>query len=318
MSRFFFARQEKKVRGQTLVEFALVMPIFLLMVLGVIEFGRLMATVSSVYSAAREAARYGSASAYYRDCEGITAAANRVGFIAAPLEIKIGYYDSDSNPNITFPLPIPHDCPTYIYNPGAKAIPRIVVLVTSRFKFLFLSLPEFPISSQSVRTIVDQVAFDEEIDQPPSDEAPCSFISASPGIPNNTSSPYSFKIINGSNPLIEYTVHKVKVKWVAYSHNKYNLLNQILFGSSTVLASPTNPQNISGDFEWSDGGVGNVRSTLGITPLKFTFTLNAQNAFAVTDALVTLSYTDPDTSQESNIIYCTLKPGQTAVNVSAP
>ena len=51
-----------KSRGQGLLEFALALPIFLLLVLGVIEFGRLLAVVSSVTTAAREGARYGSAS----------------------------------------------------------------------------------------------------------------------------------------------------------------------------------------------------------------------------------------------------------------
>ena len=47
-------------RGQTTVEFALTLPILLLLMFGVIEFGRLLMTFSAVFSAAREAARYGA------------------------------------------------------------------------------------------------------------------------------------------------------------------------------------------------------------------------------------------------------------------
>ncbi len=47
--------------GQGMVEFALALPIFLLLVFGVIEAGHLLMTYSAVYSAAREGARYGAA-----------------------------------------------------------------------------------------------------------------------------------------------------------------------------------------------------------------------------------------------------------------
>jgi hypothetical protein len=73
-------------RGQGMVEFALAIPLFLLLVFGVFEFGRLLMTYSAVFSAAREAARYGSAvgvndinTPYDHDCDGMRAAAVRVG-----------------------------------------------------------------------------------------------------------------------------------------------------------------------------------------------------------------------------------------------
>ena len=76
----------RKGRGQGMVEFALALPIFLLLVLGVIEFGRLLMTYSAVFSAAREASRYGAAVGtnplgvpFDHDCDGIRAAAVRVG-----------------------------------------------------------------------------------------------------------------------------------------------------------------------------------------------------------------------------------------------
>lgn len=45
-------------RGQALVEFAIVFPIFLLMLLSTIEFGRYVYTVQVLNNAAREGARY--------------------------------------------------------------------------------------------------------------------------------------------------------------------------------------------------------------------------------------------------------------------
>lgn len=47
--------------GQALVEFALVVPLFLLLVLGVIEGGRLVFTYHEVSAAAKEGARYAAA-----------------------------------------------------------------------------------------------------------------------------------------------------------------------------------------------------------------------------------------------------------------
>jgi TadE-like protein len=45
-------------RGQTLVEFAIVIPIFLTLLMGVVDFGRVVWAQSSLASAAREAARF--------------------------------------------------------------------------------------------------------------------------------------------------------------------------------------------------------------------------------------------------------------------
>ena len=87
-------------RGQGLVEFALILPVFLLLILGIIEFGRLMVTYSSISTASRDAARYAISAGdtlggipHYHDCLGIRAAAERVS-IFAELSIVITY-DAD-------------------------------------------------------------------------------------------------------------------------------------------------------------------------------------------------------------------------------
>src|SRR5512135_3039955 len=75
--------------AQGMVEFALVLPILLLVIFAVFAFGHLFFTYSSVVSASREAARWGSASGVseslrprYSDCDSIRAAAVRVGTFA--------------------------------------------------------------------------------------------------------------------------------------------------------------------------------------------------------------------------------------------
>jgi len=50
-------RGDKSVRGQSLVEFALVLPVFLLLLIGVTEFGRAWMTRNILTGASREAVR---------------------------------------------------------------------------------------------------------------------------------------------------------------------------------------------------------------------------------------------------------------------
>ncbi len=167
--------ENRRKGGQGMLEFALALPVFMMLVLGVIEFGRLLAVVSSVTTAAREGARYGAAAGLnsgspevpvYNDCQGMRDAARRVGFFAGiqDTDIHIGYYDIDSSAVV--PDPGGYDgtkqctgtTSTYSYDPANG--PRVVMRVSVQFKFLFLSLPAFPISSQSARTIVSQVEMD--------------------------------------------------------------------------------------------------------------------------------------------------------------
>jgi TadE-like protein len=62
-------------KGQSLVEFALVMPLLLVMLLGIMEFGRAWHISQIVTDAARQGARAG---AIYRQADSVNAAAGRV------------------------------------------------------------------------------------------------------------------------------------------------------------------------------------------------------------------------------------------------
>lgn len=54
--------------GQSLVEFALVLPIFLLLLFGLIDIGRFVYTANALNQAAREGARFGSVAAWSAKC----------------------------------------------------------------------------------------------------------------------------------------------------------------------------------------------------------------------------------------------------------
>jgi Flp pilus assembly protein TadG len=56
-------RDRRRSRGQSLVEFALVFPLFMLLVFGLVDLGRLVYANNALAEAAREGARWGSVQA---------------------------------------------------------------------------------------------------------------------------------------------------------------------------------------------------------------------------------------------------------------
>ena len=76
------------IKAQAMVEFALVLPILLLVIVGLLEVGRAIFMYSALFSAAREGVRYGSAAGnnligvpLYQDCAGIREAARTAGIL---------------------------------------------------------------------------------------------------------------------------------------------------------------------------------------------------------------------------------------------
>jgi Flp pilus assembly protein TadG len=60
--------RRRRSPGQALVEFALVFPIFLLVLFGLIDVGRYVYTANAINQGAREGARYGSVADYATGC----------------------------------------------------------------------------------------------------------------------------------------------------------------------------------------------------------------------------------------------------------
>ena len=69
-------RRIKQNRGQSLVEFALVLPLLMILVFGIIDFGMGLRSYISLTNATREGARFaaigGSAGVYPGNCDGVT------------------------------------------------------------------------------------------------------------------------------------------------------------------------------------------------------------------------------------------------------
>lgn len=82
--------------GQELVEFALILPLLLLLFLGIIEVGRLMLSYNTIANAAREGARYGIVDP--TNAAGIEAAAGEliIGLACDPLSVGPPVVDATS------------------------------------------------------------------------------------------------------------------------------------------------------------------------------------------------------------------------------
>jgi Flp pilus assembly protein TadG len=83
-------------RGQALVEFALVLPALLLLMLGIMEFGRAVYASNALANAAREGARYGIINP--TDTSGIQAhaLATAVGLSLSPDSVSVAFPDVQS------------------------------------------------------------------------------------------------------------------------------------------------------------------------------------------------------------------------------
>jgi len=160
--RIFVHRQG----GQGLVEFVLVLPILLLIVLGVIEFSYFMVNYVGVTTASREAARYGAAVGDtstaqdippYADCDGIRAAARRVSTLRylEDKAISITYEDTTGS-TICLPLPPATSC---CPPPAISLGDRIVVTVRIDYNPLMpvIQIPANEILSVTRRTILKGV-----------------------------------------------------------------------------------------------------------------------------------------------------------------
>jgi hypothetical protein len=199
-----FLNNKRNEYAQGFVEFALAVPILLIVVYGLLEVGRLLFIYSSTVSAARQAVRYGAVTGVndggvmrYQDCAGIRAAARSVGFITRfdDSEIDI-FYDTGPDPD-TGVIPAPFaTCNGVDY---LAVVPqngdRLFVSVSTDFAPVISLVPLDPITieSSSSRTIL--VDIDIDVTAPPSGwdgstSTPSNTPTSTPtNTPTNTSTP---------------------------------------------------------------------------------------------------------------------------------
>jgi len=154
---------DRSDRGATLVEFAIVLPLLTLMLLGIIDAARLVAANNSVRTVSREAARYGSAvgdngsgTLQFVDCAGIRSAGLALSSTTdlSPADIVVTY---DSGPSTvalaTCPVGGPDPDPSVIAHGH-----RIVVTTSTAFQPITPLVGEFfngiTVSSTDRRSIL--------------------------------------------------------------------------------------------------------------------------------------------------------------------
>jgi hypothetical protein len=151
----------KKENAQGMVEFALILPILMMLMLGIVEFGRLIFVYASVTSASREGARYGSAVgdvggvSRYLDCDGIRNAALKAGqFAGLELDdISIQYDDGTAVKEAACP-------PTERINLADRVVVSAGINFQPIVPLIDIFFPEdgFDINSTTARTIIKEVA----------------------------------------------------------------------------------------------------------------------------------------------------------------
>jgi Flp pilus assembly protein TadG len=148
--------RSRHTSGQALVEFALVIPIILMLMMGIVDFGRLMFALVSISNATREASRYASVRGsdldgenQITDCDGIASIARGTAFLFELNSITVSY---ERNGTVYATCASP---------PSAEALQmgdRVVVSTTATIRILTPMIsnivPAFPVWFTSARTIV--------------------------------------------------------------------------------------------------------------------------------------------------------------------
>ena len=157
----------KKEQAQGMVEFALSLPLLLMLFFGIIEFGRLLFFYSATVTATREAARFGSAAGisdggteFYKDCNGIRSAATRIGELVGigNSDISIHYDRPEDTPLGEFA-----DCdPAFSINVAGERIKvgdRIIIRIAAQFQPVvpLVNVPPLTLQSETKRTILEDV-----------------------------------------------------------------------------------------------------------------------------------------------------------------
>jgi len=125
---------KRQLVGQTIIEFALLLPVFLLLIVGFFDLGRAVFYYSSLTNAVRETARYAVVNHDRTEAKLREMVLDKYAFAINPNDIiiEIGYYQEDDDLNQ--PPPAPGADPiftnisikaTYIFDPVTPFIERL-------------------------------------------------------------------------------------------------------------------------------------------------------------------------------------------------
>ncbi|OGO11961.1 MAG: hypothetical protein A2Y53_01540 [Chloroflexi bacterium RBG_16_47_49] len=156
----------KKEFAQTMVEFALVFPIVLLITYGIIEVGRMVFIYAGVTSSAREGARFGAAAGgtvdnsitpKFAQCANIRDAVRQTAFLIniPDADIQIWYDRGPGSSIVANNCPPPYSFGQYPIKNGD----RIIVHVTAHYApvISLLGFNGFDITKENARTILTKI-----------------------------------------------------------------------------------------------------------------------------------------------------------------
>jgi Flp pilus assembly protein TadG len=161
----FKKRIMQGTRAQAMVEFALVLMILMVVLVGILEVGRLLFIYAAVNNASREAARYASAiglddngNSKYQYCDGIRNMARRSAFFT-PLTISISY---DHGPGTGSYDTCDGSVDTGVVVNAGSTFDRVQVQVSAQYDPMVSLIPidSRTITSSSARTILGYVDLD--------------------------------------------------------------------------------------------------------------------------------------------------------------
>ena len=197
----------KKNKAQAMVEFALVLPLLLLLLYGILEAGRLLFIYSTVVTASRQAVRYGSATGQglvtntvprYQDCAGIREAAQRVDYLNVINDDDIVIMH-DTGPGTTATAfctgsPLPASDPGFAPNTSNNS--RLLVTIDGDYVPIVPKIVGFlersdannkAIKAQSARTVLVSVSI--FVTAPPSNWTPSTSTATNTPIATATNTP---------------------------------------------------------------------------------------------------------------------------------
>jgi hypothetical protein len=162
-----------KDKGQGMMEFALTFSIFLMLVMGILEFAWLFFFYNSIASGAREAARYGAGwekttnTPNYTDCVGIQNAAKRVAWVAGlrNSDIEIDVFsgpENEASPGVSSPR-----CDSAHYPLDTRSVgqyDRMYVKIIGHYHALvgLIPIPPMDMKGDSSYTIMQDIAVSDK------------------------------------------------------------------------------------------------------------------------------------------------------------
>lgn len=171
MKKEFMSQRKKGLgsRAQAMVEFAIALPVLLVLLVGIIEAGRMVMMYAVVTNASRDAARYASAVGQsdgspsylkYKYCAGIRQAAKTSGYILGlkDSDITISYYHGTSSTAFTTCTATSGEDSSVVLNSckDNSTCDRVKVTVQTTYKPIIKLIPlgNHTFSSAATRTIL--------------------------------------------------------------------------------------------------------------------------------------------------------------------